>query len=127
MYHRDVTHGRYRVEEVRGDVCRVQFLFGSGPVLADVRCRWANRHEEQISDEGLTDGGWETHLLLEDSTGSLPTAKKYRVFSTGPWALDLTSASKNGKRRQKQSQLGDTCKNRNDTAGSISIRISRVC
>ena len=52
------------------------------------------RDEEQFSDEGLTDGEREHHML---------TAKVHvfsdSVFWTGPWALDPISASKNWEKK----------------------------
>ena len=64
------------------------------------------RDETQFSDEGLTDGEWKKHLLLEELIGSMFSAK-VRVFSnsmfcTSPRALDPTMLQKVVKRKQKQ-------------------------
>ena len=47
------------------------------------------RDETQFSDEGLTDGEWKKHLLLEELIGSMFSAK-VRVFSNSMFCTSAT-------------------------------------
>ena len=72
-------------------------------------------NEEQCSAEGLTDGEWKNHLLLEEPIGT-----QFSAHVLAHWIQSVLQ--KNGKKRAEAVMTRGNCKNRNRIAGrSIDI------
>ena len=95
----------------------------TGSLLEHEQCEEPDltRDEEHNSDEGLTDDGWNHHVLLEEllEEASQPTRMSSRTqLSAQAQKLWIRPVLVNmWKRKQKQIMKSDTCKNRNDIAG----------
>ena len=87
--------------------------------------------DEQFSDEGLTDDEWKNHVLLEETIGSMVTAKSACLLRLG--ALDPTSASNKGKESIKCHEkvtiatTDTTLQVRQLTLNGTCVLVTRLC